>query len=151
MKCIVLGDLAMLFCSPLSSASFPLSSQVLCCYLILLGGEQSKRDPSVLAKKPCWLINKGGGWIRKLNHLWLLMSQPTDRHDKLPVLQCLAALLPLWGSATIGLLPCGMLYCSVCTVCTYCRWCITFLSLGWIYLFLRSVTMLQWLFIPDGD
>lgn len=76
MECIVLGDLATPFCNP--PPHWP-TSQVLCCYLILLGGEQRRRDPSVLTKKPRWLINKGGGWIRKLNHLWLLMSQPTDR------------------------------------------------------------------------
>lgn len=42
---------------------------------------KSKRDPSVFAKKPCWLINKEGGWIRKLNHVGLLMSLPTDKHE----------------------------------------------------------------------
>lgn len=29
-----------------------------------------------------------------VNHLRVLMSQPTDRHDGCPVRQCLAALLP---------------------------------------------------------
>lgn len=41
------------------------------------------------------LTNKYRRWMSwGVNHLGVLMSQPTDRHDKLPVPQCLAPLLP---------------------------------------------------------
>lgn len=46
---------------------------------------KSRGDPSALAKKPCWLVYKRAGRIRKLNHLWLLTPQPTDRHEILLV------------------------------------------------------------------
>lgn len=83
-----------------------------------------------------------------VNHLRVLMSQPTDRHDKLPVPQCLAALLSPRGSATAGLLPCGMLHCNVSVrqrldLCLFflSRWIGALLSLGCVYLFLWLVMM----------
>lgn len=77
---------ATLFCSPLFSTYLFSSISVFMLRPCPQGlSIKSKRDPSVLAKKPCWLINKGGGWIRKLNHLGLLMSQPADGHEIHPV------------------------------------------------------------------
>lgn len=61
---------------PLPSFSF--ASRVYCCSRILQGGDPSQRDLSRLVKNPHWLINTEYGWIRKLNHLWLLMPQPPD-------------------------------------------------------------------------
>lgn len=46
---------------------------------------KSRGDPSAAAKKPCWLVYKRARRIRKLNHLWLLMPRPTDRHEILLV------------------------------------------------------------------
>lgn len=66
-----------------------------------------------------------------VNHLKVLKSQPTDRDDKLPVPQCLAALLSACSSATTGLLPYGVLYCSVCGCVCVREWISAFVS-GWI-------------------
>lgn len=70
------------YCAPyFPLPSFPSASQVYCCYPVLQGGGWSRRDHSRLVKKPCRLIKKECGWIRELNHPWLLMPQSTDRRS----------------------------------------------------------------------
>lgn len=50
------------------------------------GGDQRVKEiHQCLLKSLCCLINKEGGWIRKLNHVGLLMSLPTDKHEILCV------------------------------------------------------------------
>lgn len=57
--------------------------------------QRVKEIHQCLLKSLCCLINKEGGWIRKLNHVGLLMSLPTDKHEILWVFGCFAPSLRL--------------------------------------------------------
>lgn len=100
MKCIVLQGL-----SQAAPRPPPSSSALMSGFLRPANPpgveSKSREDPSALAKKPCWLVYKRARRIRKLNHLWLLMPRPTDRHEILLV--ATAARSSLSNSLTLSL------------------------------------------------
>ena len=122
---------ATLFCSPLFSTWLSPSSQFLCFHQIPLEQRiKSRRDPSTRAKKPCWLINKGGGWIRKLNHLWLLMSLPADRNEirssQCFSLRCCLRITVCWGVFAWSVCVC------VCVCDDHPVSCPLYISFSWL-------------------